>query len=456
MLAILRCTLGYMNDPHHRRILCLLLLALLPMAQVQAQSEPNPEADAPVVVAQENVAGDDDNTAASPSSDPAATLPGQESTEAPVVDGPRAVRILGVEVLPGSRRQLGWDSRYHFAGLSTPTPVLVAHGRREGPTLCLTAALHGDELNGIEIVRRVLHGLDPEELRGTVIGVPIVNLMGFQRNSRYLPDRRDLNRAFPGSTTGSLAARTAHSLFEQVIRHCDRLVDLHTGSFHRTNLVQLRANLRDPEILQMTRGFGAIAVLHSSGIKGSLRRAATDIGIPSVTLEIGEPMRLQAKQVETGVKGIQSLMDQMGMVASSWRWSTPQPVYYRSQWVRANQGGILFSLVKLGDQVNKGRLLATITDPVTNERSIIEAPFAGQILGMAVNQVVMPGFAAFRIGVPTSGKKADQIPADLPAEEEHDADANDPEPQDSSPSNDSSQAAREENIGETLADSVDD
>ena len=446
-----------MNDPHHRRILSLLLLAMLPLAQVQAQNEPTSEAGDPVEVAQERVAGDDREAAAAPSEEQAAAPAGEVPAEPePAVDGPKAIRILGVEVLPGSRRQLGWDSRYHFAGLSTPTPVLVAHGRRKGPTLCLTAALHGDELNGIEIVRRVLHGLDPEELRGTVIGVPIVNLMGFQRNSRYLPDRRDLNRAFPGSTTGSLAARTAYSLFEQLIRHCDRLVDLHTGSFHRTNLVQLRANLRDPEILQMTRGFGAIAVLHSSGIKGSLRRAATDIGIPSVTLEIGEPMRLQAKQVETGVKGIQSLMDQMGMVASSWRWSTPQPVYYRSQWVRANQGGILFTLVKLGDQVNKGRLLATITDPVTNERSIIEAPFAGQILGMAVNQVVMPGFAAFRIGVPTSGKKADQIPADLPAEEEHDTDANDPEPQDSNPSDDSSQAAREESIGETLADSVDD
>lgn len=406
----------------------------------------------------------DEEVAAAPPLD-AASVPADASTDSVQADEststePVALKLLGVDVLPGSRRQLGWDSRYHFAGLSTPTPVLVAHGKEAGPVLCLTAALHGDELNGIEIVRRVLHGVNPQELKGSVIGIPIVNLMGFQRNSRYLPDRRDLNRAFPGSTNGSLAARTAHSLFEQIIRKCDRLVDLHTGSFHRSNLVQLRANLHDPAILDMTRGFGAIAVLHSSGIRGSLRRAAADIGIPSVTLEIGEPMRLQDKQVRTGVKGIQSLMHQLGMLEQSWRWKEPQPVYFRSQWVRASQGGILFTLVKLGEHVKKGRLLATITDPVTNERSTIEAPFAGQILGMALNQVVMPGFAAFRIGVPTKDVEAEAAKAEAesaategPVEgpEGSDAEVAGPRPGESS-----SQAVREQNLSESLADSDDD
>lgn len=318
----------------------------------------------------------------------------------------RPLLILGEEVAPGTRRHLGWVPVRHFTGVFSPTPVLVTHGARPGPVLCLTAALHGDELNGIEIVRRVLYTVDPAELAGTLVGVPIVNLAGFQRQSRYLPDRRDLNRAFPGDPRGSLAARTAHSLFTQIIVHCDRLVDLHTGSFHRTNLVQLRGDLGRPEILQMTRAFGAIAVLHSRGIPGSLRRAATDAGIAAVTLEVGEPLRLQAEEVETGVRGIRSLMDALGMLPARHRWTRTQPVYYRSHWLRADQGGILFSLVRPGERVTGGQLLGTVTDPVTNERSEIRARRDGRVLGMAVNQVVMPGFAAYHIGIETSEQEA--------------------------------------------------
>src|SRR5690606_30515697 len=172
-----------------------------------------------------------------------------------------------------------------FTGNSAPSAVLVAHGTEPGPTLCLTAAIHGDELNGIETVRRVLHDLEPERLAGTVVGVPIVNLQGFHRNSRYLPDRRDLNRYFPGNPTGSAASRIAHSLFSQVIRHCSALVDLHTGSFHRTNLPQVRGDLNDEAVVKLTAGFGSTVILHSSGGEGTLRRAAVDAGIPAVTLE---------------------------------------------------------------------------------------------------------------------------------------------------------------------------
>lgn len=358
----------------------------------------------------------------------------EASESAPERDAANVVApfsILGTEVLPGTRRQLRWTANHHFAGVAAPTPVLVAHGNEPGPALCLTAAIHGDELNGIEIVRRVLYTVDPAQLRGTVIGVPIVNLAGFQNNSRYLPDRRDLNRAFPGDPRGSLAARTAHSLFNQVIRHCDRLVDLHTGSFHRSNLVQLRGDLNSPEILAMSRAFGAIAVLQSSGIRGSLRHAASKRGIPSVTLEVGEPMRLQSEEVDTGVRGIRTLMDHMGMQSSDWSWTRKQPVYYRSHWLRADQGGILFSVVKLGDRVKPGDLLATVTDPVTNERSEIRSRANGRVLGMALNQVVMPGFAAFHIGVESSEKEvADEPPgeAETPLSEDVDTTEDPPEP----------------------------
>jgi len=279
----------------------------------------------------------------------------------------------------------------------------VVNGVREGPTLCLTAALHGDELNGIEIVRRVLYELDPQQLGGTVIGVPIVNLHGFRRNSRYLPDRRDLNRFFPGAAHGSSASRIAHSFFEQVVRRCDALVDIHTGSFQRTNLPQLRADMKVPAVAGLTSGFTATSVLHSEGEPGTLRRAAVEAGIPAVTLETGEPGRLQENKIAHGTQGIAGLLDHLGMVASASARGAPEPVYYESTWVRADRGGLLFGAVSLGQRVRTGELLGTVTDPITNVRSELRAPQDGRVLGMAQNQVVMPGFAAFRIGIPTTG-----------------------------------------------------
>ncbi len=310
--------------------------------------------------------------------------------------------MLGAEVAPGTSTRLSWSPRQSFEGIEAPTPVLVVNGAKKGPVLCLTAAVHGDELNGIEIVRRVLYDLDAKKLTGTVVGVPIVNLQGFRRGSRYLADRRDLNRFFPGDPKGSSASRIAHSFFEQVISHCDALVDLHTGSFYRTNLPQLRADLREAEVLELSQGFDGIVVLQSEGSMGTLRKAAVAAGIPAVTLEAGEPMRLQEKEVNHGVKTVQSLLGKMGMIKKSSFWGKHEPVYYQSSWVRADQGGILFSKVELGEVVKEDEVLGTVTDPITNVRTDILSPYRGRVLGMALNQVVMPGFAAFRIGIQSS------------------------------------------------------
>lgn len=323
-----------------------------------------------------------------------------ESAPEPV--GVQPFALLGESVQPGTWRQLAWSASYHFGELGGATPVLVSHGAEPGPVLCLTGAVHGDELNGIEIIRRVVHSLDPKGLSGTVIGVPIVNLAGFQRNSRYLPDRRDLNRYFPGSPTGSLASRVAHSFFTQIIERCDRLADLHTGSFHRTNLPQLRADLSKPAVVELSRGFGGIAVLQTQGAKGTLRRAAVDAGIPAVTLEAGEPLRLQPQQVDQGVRGIETLMHRLGMIDRHRNWPDPQPVFYESYWVRSDHGGILLTQVDVGDVVREGSVLGTVTDPITNVRHEVLSPYRGRVLGMALNQVVMPGFAAFRVGIQTT------------------------------------------------------
>lgn len=337
---------------------------------------------------------------------PAATLdlPAAETLVPPsepmATEAARAepLQLLGAEVLPGTATRLSWSPNIAIAGLSTPTPVLVVNGSQPGPTLCLTAAIHGDELNGIEIVRRVVYDLDPDKVSGRVVGVPIVNVQGFQQGSRYLPDRRDLNRHFPGSPRGSLADRIAHSLFTDIVRHCDMLVDIHTGSLKRTNLPQLRADMNHPDVAEFTLGFDAMAVVHSSGSPGMLRTAAVDAGIVAVTMEAGESLRIQEYQIKAGVHSLTSLMERQGMISRLFVWGDPEPVYYNSEWVRAGHGGILFSQVELGDMVTRGEILGIVADPITNAQHPIRATSDGRLIGMAVDQVVMAGFAAYHVG----------------------------------------------------------
>ncbi len=307
--------------------------------------------------------------------------------------------ILGETVEPGETRRVMWPGIESFVGAATSTPIVVAHGTRSGEVLCLTSAVHGDELSGIEITRRVLFDLDPTQLAGTLVGVPIVNIPGFERASRYLPDRRDLNRYFPGDPAGSSASRMAHALFEQVVRRCHRLIDLHTGSFHRTNLTQLRADLSLAPVRELAGGMGDIPVLHSPPALGTLRRAASDVGIPSVTMEAGEPMRLDTTVVERGVDSILGLMGRLGMLKDRAPGRRRQSVFYKSTWVRAERGGILVSEVALGQRVKSGEQIGTVTDPITNVRAAVYATESGTVLGMAVNQFVMPGFALYRIGI---------------------------------------------------------
>lgn len=327
------------------------------------------------------------------------------------------MQILGSEVMPGTAQRLSWSATELFEGVPVSTPVLVINGAYPGPTLCLTAAVHGDELNGIEMVRRVMHDLEPERVSGAIIGVPIVNVQGFRRGSRYLPDRRDLNRYFPGNPNGSAAARIAHSFFTNLITQCDAVIDLHTGSFERANLPQIRADLRDPDVMTLTQGFGSMVILHSAPAIGTLRHAATRAGIPAVTLEAGGPSQLELNEVKLGVKGIETLVNTLGMIKKRRRWGDPEPVYYRSSWVRADNGGILLADVGLGSTVRKGDLLGTITDPMNNARTELRSPYAGRIIGMARNQVVMPGFAAFHVGIQTDEAPIDGIDdiADSPA-----------------------------------------
>lgn len=348
--------------------------------------------------------------------------PAPQVVEEPVVieeDGrPAPFTLLGDSVAAGGIDTLYWSPEQSFASIATPVPVLVAHGSQPGPTVCLTAAIHGDELNGIEMVRRLMYQLEPDTLTGTVVGIPIVNLDGFRRGERYLADRRDLNRYFPGVPDGSSAARIAHSLFSEIIVHCQYLVDLHTGSLRRVNHAQLRGDMTHPDIVEFARKFGGITVLHGKAASGTLRRAATEAGIPTVTMEAGGPNRLEEEAVDSGVKAIETVLDNLGMRKTRRFWSSPQPVFYESQWLRASQGGILMSQVKLNDQVRRGQVLGTVTDPVTNTGSAIIAPFDGRLLGMAENQVVHTGFAAYHVGVEKAPEQVQEEAARQEAEQQ--------------------------------------
>ena len=348
----------------------------------------------------------------------------------PAVELPTPLAILDRLVVPGTRLQLEWRPAGGISNAEIPSPVIVARGAKPGPVLCLVGGIHGDEINGVEIVRRVAHSVDATRLSGTVIGVPIVNVFGYSRGTRYLPDRRDLNRSFPGSRHGSIAARIADAFFRDVVKHCTVLVDFHTGSFDRTNLPQVRADLTNPQVLEFTRGFGATVVLHSAGAKGMLRTAATAAGIPAVTFEAGAPTRLEPVEIAQAVAAIDRLLLKLDMLPApeadvieilanpEAKDAPPPPIFLDSRWIRANSAGLLISEVALGQRVLAGQRLGRVIDPVSNVERYILAPVPGRVIGMSQNQAVLPGYAAFNLGTETSEQHAVEEAAIAPPAED--------------------------------------
>ena len=398
----------YIQRSFARIILLTISLLFVGLVQAQAGLEGDQQQSTEIKIEQFATDKVEQDSATLPLSEPVELVEPDPDLQAPL-------QLLGETVERGSSAILTWDLESSFSDVSAPTSVLVVNGTKHGPTLCLTAAIHGDELNGIEIVRRVMYELKAEKLTGAVIGIPIVNLEGFKRASRYLPDRRDLNRYFPGRLSGSYASRIAYSFFHQIVDKCDFLVDIHTGSLDRTNLPQIRADLNQPSVADLASKMGSIVVLQSRGGSGTLRRAATDAGIPAVTLETGAPNNLQKEAVEKGVETIAAALRSLGFTAKNFWKGSKEPVYYRSRWVRAKQGGILFSKVALGDSIKQDTLLGLLSNPITNKTTEIRSTLEGQVIGMALNQIMYPGYAAYHIGLKSSAVEAAQPP--LPVDE---------------------------------------
>lgn len=277
-------------------------------------------------------------------------------------------------------------------------PVRVLHGAQDGPTVWLSAAVHGDEIGGVEIIRRTLASLDPKRLRGTVIAVPIVNVHGFVNGDRYFPDRRDLNRSFPGSPNGSLAGRVANLFMREIVDRCDVGIDLHTGSDHRTNLPQIRADLDDVETRDLATAFGAPLMLHAKLRDGSLRAAATSADSTVLLFEGGEAWRFDPHALAVGTAGIARVLHRLDMIDGPVDEPVAQPLESRSSsWVRTRRSGIALLQVDLGDRVVKGQPLATVYDSVGTRLAINKAPNEGVVIGHIQQPLVNQGDAIIHL-----------------------------------------------------------
>lgn len=319
-----------------------------------------------------------------------------------------------VRVRAGRKQALALPITRLVTGADVDLPVRVVHGRQEGPTVWIDAAIHGDEAVGVEVIRQVLADLDAKKLRGTVIAVPIVNVLGFMNGDRYLPDRRDLNRSFPGSKRGSLAARIAHLVMTEVVAKCEVGIDLHTGSDRRTNLPQIRADLEDERTRELSLAFGAPVMLHARLRDGSLRAAAREAGAKVLLYEAGEAWRMDGWAVDAGVLGVRRVLAHLGMIDPLEDDSPPATLEsWRSGWVRARGTGMLHLEAELGQRVARGQRLGGLFDSFGKRVRLVHADRDGIVVGRTEAPLVSSGDAVVHLAeVLGLGAKAEAVATD--------------------------------------------
>ncbi|WP_415397465.1 succinylglutamate desuccinylase/aspartoacylase family protein [Sulfurimonas sp. CS5] len=312
---------------------------------------------------------------------------------------PNSSFILGgVEVLRGTNVTINIELPKLY---NTPTqlPVRVIRGKKDGPVVFISAAIHGDELNGIEIIRRFRKLNILKKIKGTVILVPVVNVYGMMNLSRYLPDRRDLNRSFPGSSKGSLAGRVAKIFFDEIVKKCDLGIDLHTASIHKSNLPQVRTNTDNEYTFKLAKAFGAPVVLHSELRDGSLRAVAQEQGVPILLYEAGEALRFDETSIRIGVQGLVNVLRENEMLPKVLRKTARKlPIVTKSsKWIRATESGMLRTIKALGDTVERNEVIAYIDEPLGDDSFEILSPFDGVIIGKSEIPLIQEGDAIFHI-----------------------------------------------------------
>ncbi len=318
------------------------------------------------------------------------------------------IAIGGTTVAPGEREEVEIHVEQLATGPWISIPTVILNGRRDGPTVCVTAAIHGDEVNGVEAIRQLLMELRPGDIAGTVIAVPVVNELGFMAGSRHLPDGRDLNRSFPGSPRGSLASRLAHLLMTEIVSRCDLAIDLHCGSGRRSNLPQIRADLDDPSTREAALAFGAPAAIHARARDGSLREAATRQGVAMLLFEGGESNRFDPYAIDAAFAGVRRVLAHLGVIDGAPGDSTPTFVSRETRWVRAARGGLLRLEVELGELVERRQVLGNFSDIYGRRNLAVRAPAAGLVIGINRSPLISQGDALFHVAEP-SGAASDQL-----------------------------------------------
>ncbi len=317
--------------------------------------------------------------------------------------GETTFTIAGEQIALGESRDLSLPVTQSFSGTDVSIPLRVMRGAQPGPALLLTAAVHGDELNGTGIIREMILSPPCELIAGTLVLVPVVNILAYERNARYVPDRRDLNRSFPGAVGGSLASRIAYAIFQGLVLPCDYAIDLHTAAVGRTNFPNVRADLTNPEVRRIARAFGCPLVVGSAGGKGTLRRAANDASRPTIVLEAGEVSKVEPGVVAMGLRGVRNVLIELGMALGERERPAYQARVDRSVWLRSDAGGLLRFHAAPGEVVEKDQPVATCTTLLGAENGVLRAPEDGVIMGLTTLPSVKPGDPVCHLAIPRRG-----------------------------------------------------
>ena len=314
----------------------------------------------------------------------------------------------GNQIQPGASVDVTLNVSESYSSMTVPIPIHIRRATEDGPVVFITAALHGDEINGTGTIRHLIDDPTFQLVRGSVILIPVLNLLAFDRHSRYLPDRRDLNRSFPGSNTGSLARRMARMIFDEIVSRCDYGIDLHTAAVRRTNYPNVRGDLSNPEVERMAKAFGCDIIINGIGPKGSLRREACLAGCPTIIMEGGEVWKVEPGIVATALRGIKNLLRELKMLDGKVELPDYQVVIQKTKWIRAEHGGFLQFHVKPGDFVESGQPLATNTTLLGRERNTLQAPFDSVVVGMTTLPAISPGEPVCNLGkLPRNRKSAE-------------------------------------------------
>jgi len=315
----------------------------------------------------------------------------------------------GESIQAGESRDVKLAVSESYSSMTVKIPIHIRRAEEDGPVVFVTAALHGDEINGTGAIRELVQDADFKLQRGSVIFVPVLNLLAFDRHSRYLPDRRDLNRSFPGTANGSLAGRMARIIFDEIVSRCDYGIDLHTASVRRTNYPNVRGDMTNPDVKRLAEAFGSEIILNGKGPAGAFRREACSGGCPTIIMEGGEVWKVEPGIVESAVRGVKNVLRDLEMLEGEPESPDYQVIVNKSTWVRAERGGFLKFHIKPGDIIEKDQPIATNTTLLGRERSMLYSPFDAVVIGMTTLPAISPGEPICNLGMLPKGTKPSQV-----------------------------------------------